>query len=140
MAKPPKPPPPRPPGTPQQTARVVILFTLRSGLLRPSGFAQVPSMRRQEQILDRHDAFRNALLVQVARQCFERWPVGLDTIGPRVTAKYLVELVDVGGHPRQHVLQRTEIAHTRPRPFLGRTHRIEKTAGDERVLLVHVAA
>src|SRR5205807_6884670 len=67
------------------------------------------SMRRQEQILDRHDAVRNALLVQVARQSVERWPVGLDTIGPGVTAEYLVELVDVRGHPRQHVLQRTEI-------------------------------
>src|SRR3984893_5257043 len=90
--------------------RAVIEMIL--GLLHSSGVAQVASMRRQEQILDRHDAFRNALLVQVARQRFERWPVGLDTIGPGVTAEYLVELVDVGGHPRQHVLQRTEIAHT----------------------------
>ena len=72
-------------------------------------------------------------------QRLERWPVGLDAVGPGIAGEGRVDLVELRDHARQHVAQRADVAHLGKRKLLGLVHRFEKAGGHERMSLVDVA-
>ena len=111
------------------------------GSVRQHAACRVPlPSDRHEQLVDRNGRLDQRLLCHVAHQRLQRGPVGLDPIRPGVTAEGGVDLVELGGQARQHVAQRAEVAHLGEREVLGRGHRLVETRGDERMLLVDVAA
>src|SRR5262244_1781099 len=92
-----------------------------------------------EQLVDGNGRLDQRLLSHVANERLERGAVGLDAVGPGITAEGRGDLVELRDHARQHVAQRADLAHLGKRKILGPVHRLEKTGGDERMFLVDVA-
>src|SRR5262245_53303342 len=88
---------------------------------------------RREQRLDRHGLLDQRLIGEILHQRFERRPVGLDAVGPRIAAEHLIDLLELGGHPRQHVTQRSELAHLLRGDRLGLAERVKQARRHERV-------
>src|SRR5712691_8891273 len=93
-----------------------------------------------KQIVHPHRRGDDRLLGHVADERFEGRTVGLDPVGPRIAAENLIDLVEVGGHPGQHVAERSQEAHLGEGAVLRFAERVVKARGDERVLLVELAA
>src|SRR5690349_19393687 len=65
-----------------------------------AGLAVVAAIGRQEHLFDRHRRPNDALIGEIFHRRLERRPVWLDAVGPGIALEHLIELVDVGRHPR----------------------------------------
>src|SRR3984893_7461981 len=109
-------------------------------LVRPSRAPVITAVGGNEELLDGDHRSDDALLAKISHQRFQRRAVRLDAVGPGIAPEYLIDLIEIGGHPRQHIWQGAQIAPARARPLLAGAHGVEQAARNEGIVLIDVAA
>src|SRR5579863_10475554 len=124
----------------------LAMTTLRSAvssslMIRPRCWKGSMGMEgANENLFERDRLGDHVTLVEIGDERLERLAIGLDAVGPAIAAEYLVDLVDIRRHPRQHVAQRAGFGDpiSNERPRFGQ--RLVEARRGEGVLLIDVAA
>src|SRR5437879_9489793 len=95
--------------------------------------------QRDEQILNRDRLLNKVLLEHVLDKCLQSRAIWLDPVRPGIAAEHLVDLLDLGQQPRQHIAERAGIAHAGERPALGFDAGLVEARRNPAVALVEIA-